>query len=116
MEDNKTNFQAEPLTEITTDTDDCRNVRDFFQHFKIEIPSYLAKALDEYESTLQGQGPEQAKLDAQNSFRLALCQAMIESDHPLFKDELFGTVIKNSTETLFVSNFDKQVNDTLTEK
>lgn len=113
MEDSKTNFQPEPLTEITTDTDDCRNVLDFFQHFKIEIPAYLSKAIDNYEAVLGSSEPELAKLDAQNHFRIALCKAMIESDHPLFKDELFDTVIKNSTETVFLANFDEQVQTAL---
>jgi len=121
MEKNNNNFQVEALEEITTDVEDCKNVRDFFSHFKIDVPNYLHDAIAAYEAALDAnknskeqRNQDRTLLDAQNLFRISLCRAMVESDHPLFKDELFKTVINNSDQVVFTANFDKQISDALT--
>lgn len=116
------NFQVESLTEVVTDLEDCKNVRDFFTHFKIHMPDYLNSAIVNYEAVLETtrsftkeeKTVSKKLLEAQNIFRVSLCKAMVESDHPLFKDELFKTVIGNSEEVVFCANFDEQIGEALT--
>lgn len=115
------NLQVEPLDEINTDQEDCNNVRDFFYHFKIDMPEYLENAISEYETALkqsnaivkEDYNKDRGLIEAQNVFRVSLCRAMVESDHPLFKDELFKTVIANSDKVVFTANFDKQISEAL---
>lgn len=121
MSDNS-NFQVGPLEEVTTDIEDCNNVKDFFYHFKIDMPDYLSNAIQDYENELkkspaiikEDYNKEKNLIEHQNNFRVALCRAMVESNHPLFKDELFKTVITNSDQVVFTSNFDKQISEALT--
>jgi hypothetical protein len=121
-EKSENNFQVDPLKEVTTDVEDCKNVRDFFSHFKIDLPASLDEAISTYEklleanktSTKETKSTDQSLINAQNAFRVALCKAMVDSEHPLFKDELFKTVINNSDQVVFCANFDKQVTEELT--
>ena len=87
--------------------EDCKNVRDFFTHFKIDLPPDLEDAMKAFEADKTYANQERVKT--------FLCKAMIESNHPLFKDELFAQVIDNSSKIVWEAQFAQSLETTLTE-
>lgn len=101
------NLQDKVSTEIVINKDDARNVRDFFKHFNVVVTPNLEAVCARLEKL-----PEITFGDQQD-FKIALCEAMVTSDHPMFKDELFAEVIKNSERAVFDANFKRAVEETL---
>lgn len=107
-------IQVEPLTEVYVDSSDMQSIRDFYEHFKIQMPSYLEDALKSFE-TISAASPSDktAMLDAQNKVRVELCRSMVESESEVFKNPLLDVVQSNSQEILFNAKFDEQVREVL---
>ena len=84
QENTQDSLQDKVSTEIVINKDDARNVRDFFKHFNIKVTDNLNQVCDRIEKL-----PEITFGD-QHDFKIALCEAMVMSEHPMFKDELFA--------------------------
>lgn len=101
------------LNELYIDSDDLNNVKAFFDHFKIERPAYLDESIDQFTKKAAMNADKQELIALQNNFRAALCTTMVESEHPLFRDELFSVVRVNSQQVAFNKHFNEQVNAAL---
>lgn len=104
-EENSQTLEVKEKVVITPE--DVRAALDFWTHFKIPVQSYLtdAAALFEKEQTLENQ----------NAVKLALCKAISETDHEAFKDPIFAPIVSECSDTKFKMQFDKDLEDTLTE-
>lgn len=91
---------------VAISKEDIGNVRNFFSLFEIPMPDRLKEALERFE--------KEETVYNQNQVRIALCEAMVTSNHEAFKDQLFSPAVDNSTKILYESNFDKDLEDTLT--
>ena len=100
-------LQDKVSTEVVINKDDARNVRDFFKHFNIKVPENLEQVCDRIEKLPEITFPDQ------HDFKIALCEAMVTSDHAMFKDELFSEVIKNAEREVFNFCFKKEVEEVL---
>ena len=88
--------------------DDIKNITDFFTHFQIDIPDRLQGNLENYNQ-------DKFTLDEQEKLKIALCEAITHSQHELFKDELFKSVVEKTKKIAYDAEFERQVEDALTE-
>lgn len=103
--------QFTPLTDLFIDSEDCRNIRDFIDHFAIDSTPELLKALEVFENAYKN-GQERAVLiDLQNDLRNRLCEFIVGAKHPLFEDPLMNEVMDNAKQISFLANFDRQVDE-----
>lgn len=103
--------QFTPLSDLFIDSEDCRNIRDFIEHFAIEGTPELKSALALFEKAVD-EGKSRDQLVAlQNELRVRLCEFMVSTNHPLFGDPLMEEVIDNAKKITFIANFDKQVDE-----
>lgn len=93
--------------EVVISTEDSRNIREFFTHFKIDMPPYLTKALDDFEAN--------PSVQTQDKLRSATCEAVVTSNHPILKDELFAEAFEASKDITFREKFDRDLNQVLQE-
>ena len=105
--------QFTPLTSLNIDGDDCRNIRDFYTHFGIEMPVELKASIDAFEEAVSADEPKERLIDLQNSLRVQLCLSITSSEHPFFKDHLMDEIRSNASQITFLANFDKELTDTL---
>jgi hypothetical protein len=106
-------IQVEPLTEVYVDGSDVQSIRDFYEHFSINVQDYLETALTDFEKAVQNNADKDVLIQKQNEVRVALCRSMVESESAVFKNPLLDVVIKNSQNILFNAKFDEQVRETL---
>lgn len=107
--------QFTPLTDLCIDGDDCRNVKDFYEHFNIDMTEALKQSILAFEEALNAQAPKEKLIELQNDMRVQLCVSVCSSEHPLFKDQLFTEVRDNAKQVAFLSNFNKQLEELVTE-
>lgn len=112
-QDQDKEVQFTPLTSLNIDADDCRNIRDFYTHFSIEMPAELRSAISEFESASSTDQPKEKMIELQNQLRSALCVSIISSNHPFFKDHLMDEIRSNAQQIAFLANFDEEVSSTL---
>ncbi len=79
--------------------EDMRNVREFFNHFNITIPTYLDKIIKRVESE------ETITLESQKIFKTILARTISESEHELFKDSLFEEIIPECEKEWYDAQF-----------
>lgn len=106
--------QFTPLKELCIDGDDCKNIKDFYEHFNIGMGESLKSAIEIFEKAIHNQATREHLIDLQNELRLQLCISICSSEHPLFKDPLFSEVSENSKQVAFLSNFNKQLEELVT--
>jgi len=97
------------LTEIVIGTDDMKNSRDFFELFNIEMTPELDAIIKQIEAA----GSDKLDLKLQEQFRYRLCQAMLQSQHEMFKDPLFEKPLDNMRRIVYESSFDEQLVDAI---
>lgn len=98
--------QEEEVNKVVINQEDIKNVEDFFNHFRIEIPKFLQAELDVFKDD-----PESYNLDKQAKLKSELAHAIVSSDHELFKDDLFVNVMKNCNKEWYDTQFDRDIND-----
>lgn len=100
-QDKKEFLRIEPLTRMAIEIDDADAVIDFWHHFELEVPEYLQKAADDFLKS--------PNLTTQNIFRVALCKAISEGKEPIFKDEVFLAIKKNTDKVVFHAEFSQEL-------
>lgn len=112
LEDKEVQFT--PLTSLNIDGDDCRNIRDFYSHFNIDMPAELKTSLEAFEEALAKESFDKDELvNLQNKLRASLCGSIISSNHPFFNDHLMDEIRSNAQQIAFLSSFDEQVQEVL---
>jgi hypothetical protein len=97
--------------EVVLTLSDVQNIRDFFKHFKVEATPELEDVIARWEA-------KKGKVDIgdQHDFKVALCTAMMTSEHEMFKDSLFDAIRANSAKIVFDATFKKELENTLTKE
>ena len=95
---------------VVVNQEDIQNIEDFFKHFRIPIPNYLQQQIDVFK-----QDPNNYTYDKQCVLKSELAHAISESDHELFKDELFSNVIKNCAKEWYDTQFNRDLESALSE-
>jgi hypothetical protein len=98
---------VEPLKEVVIETDDAKNVIEFFEHFNLSVPQYLTDAVSAFE---KDQTPV-----TQNQFRVALCKALTEGTESLYSDDIFKLIRQNTSQIVFYNEFNEQLEEALSE-
>lgn len=81
----------------------------FFGHFELETPKYLTQAIEEYKSVQD--------LKTEKNLKLNLLKAVIDNrDKVEGLDELFTPVINAAGEMAYNLQFDKDLEDVLTQE
>jgi hypothetical protein len=88
---------------------DIQNIRDFFTHFKIQLIPELDEVMQRWEKK-----KDAVTIGDQNDFKVALCSALLQSDHKMFKDELFKNIISNSEKIVYEATFKREFENQLT--
>lgn len=101
-------LQDKALKEIVLNVDDIRNLREFLNHFKVEIIPELDAAMTTWESK-----KDKVTLEDQEKLRIALCKTMLTSEHRMFKDELFVPILASSEKIVFESTFKEELENQL---
>jgi hypothetical protein len=98
----------EPKDKVTITNEDCLNVYKYCDHFKVPMSESFKKALQRFEkdNTYKNQ------LD----IKLEMCKWILSSDHENFKDSLWEAPKKSAESLVFNLQFDKDLNDELTDK
>lgn len=104
-------LEEKKAREVVLNCDDVRNIRDFFNHFKIEIAPELETAMSAWETK-----KDKVTIEDQDALKVGLCISMIRSEHAMFRDDLFSNIIKNSEKIVFESTFQKELETQLTKK
>lgn len=93
-------------TEVAISKNDCQNVRNYGEHFKIKLPKSLEKALQEFE--------KDNTFDNQNQIKLQLCKWMVTSKHESWQDPIWNEPKVHANEIIYDLVFDEQVEEMLT--
>ena len=101
----------EKAQEVVLTVSDIQNIRDFFVHFKIAITPELDEAMTRWEKK-----KDKVEIGDQNDFKAALCGALMTSDHAMFKDQLFETILANSAKIVYEVTFQKELAAVLTKE
>ena len=96
---------ASPTT-VVISPEDCNAVLDFWHHFSIPVPEELQAAISAF--------AEDASLANQNSVRLEISKAIVNSDHEAFKEDMFQKIVEECAGVTFDMQFDKELEKTLT--
>jgi len=107
--------QFTPLADLCIDGDDCKNIKDFYTHFGIDMETALKESIAAFEDAVKEHAPKEKLIELQNNLRVQLCVSVCSSEHPLFKDQLFTEVRDNAKQVAFLSNFNKQLEELVTE-
>ena len=97
-------LQEKTLKEVVLNHDDIKNLREFFTHFKISMIAEMEEILARWEMKKDKVTPQD-----QQDLKVALCAQMLQSDHPMFKDELFKPILENSSKIVFDAQFEKEL-------
>jgi len=100
----------ETSNKVVINQEDIKNIEDFFNHFRIEIPEFLSKELQVFKDN-----PAEYNYDKQCKLKSELAHTIVSSDHELFKDELFKNVLGNCNKEWFETQFNRDLESTFTE-
>lgn len=103
QQDNKTGEVAEKKIVITPE--ECKEVQDFWKHFKVDMPAPLKVAFDAFIAD--------PSIVNQDAVKLEICKAISESEHEAFKDEMFKKITEECANTAYLMQFDKDLEDTV---
>jgi hypothetical protein len=93
---------------VVVSSEDCDNVRNYSLHFGVEITEELKNAMLIFE--------KDPTYENMIDFKRELCQWLVECGHESFTDSLWEHPIEAAKDILYDLNFDKEVQDVLTEK
>lgn len=89
-----------------TSQEDVKNIRRYFEYFKVDVPKDLAVALDSMEASLTYKTEQDVK------FALAKC--IVDDKQKKFDDKLFDVTKEISTKYLYDEQFDRDVQEEFT--
>lgn len=92
-------------------SEDFDNIEKFFNHFKIEIPDYLADRIKMFRDTPEGEFTQ----EEQDHTVAMLSRALLNCDHPLVNDDLWSVIRLRLGENWFSKQFDWDAEDFLAE-
>ena len=96
---------------VVVTKDDIDNIENFFNHFNIPIPDQLSRQIAVWrQKSYSGSFLDQEELKA------AVSHAMITTEHEIIQNDVWKGVLKNCDETYFKHQFDKDLEEVLTEK
>ena len=95
---------------VVISSEDIKNIEEFFNHFRIPIPTYLQEQLNTYKTA-----PDEYTLDNQKTLKSELAHAIVSSDHELLKDGVFDNIISNCDKEWFETQFNRDLENELSE-
>lgn len=98
------------LQKVVVTNDDVKNIEEFFNHFKIEMPDSLKQVIEKFKDT-----PDSFSFDDQIKLRSFLAHTICSSTHPLLTDKVFDNIRKNCERAWFDAQFDFDVEDVFSE-
>ena len=101
-------MQQDEKKEVVISADDIKNISVFFNHFNITIPKFLQAELDRYNNK-----PDKYTYDDQLKLKAELAHAIVDSEHELFKDELFTKVVTNCEKEWYNVQFNRDFENTI---
>jgi hypothetical protein len=96
---------------VVMTAEDIKNIRDFFTHFKIEIPKPLQSILEVFEKDIS-----KVTFDDQIKLRAFIAHTIVDSKHPLLTDKVFENIRKNCDAAWYDAQFDLDLEEVLTEE
>ena len=96
---------------VVISAEDIKNIEEFFNHFKIEIPTYLSDQLDIFKAA-----PSEYTLDKQKKLKAELAHAIVTTDHELMKDGVFSNIVSNCDKEWFDTQFNRDFEGELSSK
>ena len=97
--------EAEENNTPTISLEDAKNIREFFNHFKVGWD-------DELEAVLTAFEKEQTFVN-QEAMKKVICRVVVTSGHDAFKDKMFTNVFKKSEDVTYREQFDKDLEEVL---
>ena len=96
--------------EVVLTKDDIDNVETFFNHFGMPIPEYLKKMIKVFRDK------DNPTLEDQKEFKAAISHATLTSEHDIMKNDVWTGVLVNCDEAYYNAQFDKELNEVLSEE
>lgn len=121
MSEDKTNekiaeeiVSTKPMTELTIDSDDASTIIDFFNTFKLTIPSALKDAVDSFQESLKSEDFSD-KLAKLNKLKLELAHALSDNNtNSLFKKRPWDLALACSQRLTYHKILDEQLEKSFT--
>jgi hypothetical protein len=88
--------------------DDCAAALDFWKHFNIPIPPALQKSFDNFVKS--------PTFENQENLKLQVCKAIVETNHPSFKEDMFSKIVEACQTVKFAMEFNEELENTLSSK
>lgn len=92
---------------VTISGDDCDNVKKYCGHFGVPSSTELDTALDLFKAD--------GSYENQLNVKLEICKWMLSCKHESFDDNLWDAPKKAAEEVVFDLQFDRDLNETLSE-
>lgn len=96
--------------DVVLTAEDVKNVIHFFNHFSIDVPDYLQEQVDLFYKA------EDYTVEMQADFRIAIAKAIATCDHELLRDDVFKTIVENCDKEWYSAQFEKDLEDALTDE
>ncbi len=91
---------------VVLTSEDMKNVKDFFDHFKIETPVAIATMMTRFNAD-----PKSISFHEQKVFRAHIAHALSTVNHPLVKDKAFANIRIKCDKVWYDAQFDTDVED-----
>jgi hypothetical protein len=92
---------CDELKKVVLTADDVKNITEFFDHFKIEMPATLAACITQFKAD-----PAKFTFEDQKRIRAYLAHAVTTVDHPLIKDNVFANIRTKCDRAYYEAQFD----------
>jgi hypothetical protein len=110
------NIDPSPQNTLELSDDNITHIVDFFEHFKLSIPTYLLDAMSLFRKKMKAFSDDPANtiaemevIAAQNAVRCQLARCFLSHESNFFEDEVFDQVRANSKPISFSAFFDEQI-------
>jgi hypothetical protein len=103
------NVSGEVDRSIPVSTEDCDNVRNYSLHFGVAVTESLQKAMELFEN-------DTTSYEKMIDFKRELCNWLATCGHESFQDSLWEHPTQAAADVLYELQFDKDVNEILSEK
>jgi hypothetical protein len=95
-------------SKVTITPDDVKHLENFFDFFKIPVPTRLQRVVDKLKAD-----PNNFTIETQRELKIELAHAVASSEHELLKDGLFKNVMANCNKEWYEAQFERDVEDIL---
>lgn len=101
----------EDQKELVMSKDDLDNIENFFSHFEMEMPKDLRNQLDAWKHD-----PDNFTVEKEKALTNAVAEALVKSKHKIFEADVWKGILSNASETYYNAQFDKDLEEVLTEE